>query len=127
METERGQPRLYVAILAGGSGTRLWPLSRAERPKQLLPLAGDRTLIQQTLDRVLPLVPPERVLVLTERSHADAIREQLPELPAPNIVVEPPRRGTASPTSVFQGTACTMRPSRARTPARRPGTPGRKP
>jgi mannose-1-phosphate guanylyltransferase len=95
LETERRPSRLYVAILAGGSGTRLWPLSRAERPKQLLPLAGQRTLIQQTLDRVLHLVPPERVLVLTERSHADAVREQLPELPPSNIVVEPARRGTA--------------------------------
>jgi len=92
---DRANPSLYVAILAGGSGTRLWPLSRAGRPKQLLALAGDRTLIQQTLDRVTPLVPPERVLVLTERSHAAAVREQLPEVPAENVVVEPARRGTA--------------------------------
>jgi len=86
----------YVAILAGGSGTRLWPLSRSRRPKQLLPLLGDRSLIQATVDRVTPLVPPERILVITEASHADDLRAQLPELPAENIIVEPVRRGTAA-------------------------------
>jgi mannose-1-phosphate guanylyltransferase len=86
----------YVAILAGGSGTRLWPLSRSRRPKQLLPLLGDRSLIQATVDRVQPLVPPERILVITEASHADELRAQLPKLPAENVVVEPMRRGTAA-------------------------------
>jgi len=86
----------YVAILAGGSGTRLWPLSRSHRPKQLLPLLGDRSLIQATVDRVAPLVPHECILVITEASHAEDLRAQLPELPADNIVVEPTRRGTAA-------------------------------
>lgn len=85
----------HVVILAGGEGTRLWPLSRGRRPKQLLRLNGDRSLIQQTVDRVLPLVPAERVLVVTERSHADELRAQLPELPPANILVEPTRRNTA--------------------------------
>jgi len=84
-----------VVILAGGSGTRLWPLSRSHRPKQLLTFAGERSLLQSTFDRVRPLMPPERVVVMTEQSHADGIREQLPELPAENVVVEPARRGTA--------------------------------
>ncbi len=88
-------PGSYVAILAGGEGTRLWPLSRSRRPKQLLRLASSRSLIQQTVDRVLPLVPPERVFVVTERSHADDLREQLPELPDRNVLVEPTRRNTA--------------------------------
>jgi mannose-1-phosphate guanylyltransferase len=86
----------YVAILAGGSGTRLWPLSRSRRPKQLLPLIGDRSLIQATVDRVAALVPHECILVITEASHADDLRAQLPELPTENIVVEPMRRGTAA-------------------------------
>ena len=86
----------YAAILAGGSGTRLWPLSRSRRPKQLLALLGDRSLIQATVDRVAPLVPHERILVITEASHAEDLRAQLPELPPENIIVEPMRRGTAA-------------------------------
>jgi mannose-1-phosphate guanylyltransferase len=85
----------FVTILAGGSGTRLWPLSRSHHPKQLLALSGERSLLQSTVDRIVPLVSPDRILVLTERSHADGIREQIPEVPAENIVVEPVRRGTA--------------------------------
>ena len=86
---------MYVAILAGGSGTRLWPLSRSKRPKQLLPLITDRSLIQETVDRIEPLVPPARTFVVTERSHAGDIKTQLPGIPDRNIVIEPVRRGTA--------------------------------
>jgi mannose-1-phosphate guanylyltransferase len=86
----------HVAILAGGEGTRLWPLSRSRRPKQLLQLSGERTMIQQTVDRLLPLVDPERILIVTERSHAEDLRAQLPELPDSSILVEPTRRGTAA-------------------------------
>jgi mannose-1-phosphate guanylyltransferase len=89
-------PDTHVAILAGGEGTRLWPLSRSRRPKQLLQLSGERTLIQQTVDRLRPLVDAERVLIVTERSHADDLRAQLPELPDSSILVEPTRRGTAA-------------------------------
>jgi mannose-1-phosphate guanylyltransferase len=86
----------HVVILAGGEGTRLWPLSRSRRPKQLLRLSGQRSLIQQTVDRLLPLVDPGRILIVTERSHANDLRAQLPELPDSSIVVEPTRRGTAA-------------------------------
>jgi mannose-1-phosphate guanylyltransferase len=85
----------FVTVLAGGSGTRLWPLSRSARPKQLLPLTSDRSLIQDTLLRLKLVVPPERTLILTEASHADELREHAAEIPAENIVVEPARRGTA--------------------------------
>jgi mannose-1-phosphate guanylyltransferase len=85
-----------VCVLAGGGGTRLWPLSRGHQPKQILALAGQRTLIQDTVDRLLPIVPAERVLVVTEQSHADDLRQQIPELPAENFLVEPARRGTAT-------------------------------
>src|SRR6185312_5482018 len=86
----------HIAILAGGEGTRLWPLSRSRRPKQLLQLGGDRTLIQSTVDRLRPLVAPEQILIITEQSHAEDLHAQLPELPASSIIVEPTRRGTAA-------------------------------
>jgi mannose-1-phosphate guanylyltransferase len=86
----------HIAILAGGEGTRLWPLSRSRRPKQLLQLGGERTLIQRTVDRLRPLVPAEHILIITEQSHADDLHSQLPELPDSSIIVEPTRRGTAA-------------------------------
>src|SRR5579883_2145495 len=85
---------MYVVILAGGSGTRLWPRSRRRRPKHLLELVTERSMLQETFDRVSGAVPADNVLVVTEASHADAIREQLPELPDENVLVEPTRRGT---------------------------------
>src|SRR5438045_1228591 len=89
-------PDAHVVVLAGGEGTRLWPLSRSRRPKQLLKLGGERSLIQRTVDRLRPLVAPEHILIVTERSHADDLHAQLPELPPSSIIVEPTRRGTAA-------------------------------
>jgi mannose-1-phosphate guanylyltransferase len=86
---------VHVTILAGGSGTRLWPLSRQDRPKQLLNLVGERSMLQQTVDRVLPLVPPERLYILTGPDHAALIHEQLPQIPPENIFIEPSPKGTA--------------------------------
>jgi len=85
---------MYVVILAGGSGTRLWPRSRKQRPKHLLDLVTERSLLQETFERVNQVVPESNILVVTEQSHADVIREQLPSLPARNVLVEPTRRGT---------------------------------
>src|SRR5919204_221453 len=92
-------PHLYAVILAGGSGMRFWPLSRELFPKQLLRVLSDRTLLQQTVERVLPLIPVERVLVVTGAMHAEAVSLQVsPELrlPKANILVEPISRNTAS-------------------------------
>lgn len=88
-------PDHYVALLAGGSGTRFWPLSRRLRPKQLLPLVGGRTLLRATYDRVCALVPPERVIVVTGRHLEAAIRADLPMLPPENVLAEPTARNTA--------------------------------
>lgn len=85
---------LWAVIPAGGSGTRLWPLSRAARPKFLLPLLGDRSLLQQTFDRVSRHTPAERILVVCGPAHAAAIARQLPELPEGNIIIEPTPNGT---------------------------------
>jgi mannose-1-phosphate guanylyltransferase len=86
---------IYAVIMAGGSGTRLWPLSRQQRPKQALPLIGRRTLFQEAIDRIRPLIPPERILTVTRREHAALLRDQAPELPLENFVIEPEGRGTA--------------------------------
>ncbi len=86
---------LHAVVMAGGSGTRFWPKSRRNRPKQLLNLHGDATMLQQTVSRVAPLVPPERVLIITGADQAEAVRAQLPEVPAGNVVAEPCPRDTA--------------------------------
>jgi mannose-1-phosphate guanylyltransferase len=84
----------HVVVLAGGSGTRLWPRSREKSPKHLLTLHGGQSLLQSTLERVRRLT--EDVYVVTERSQVNSIREQLPELPDERFIIEPARRGTAS-------------------------------
>ena len=88
---------MYVVIPAGGSGTRLWPLSRAANPKFLHPLTGDgRTLIQATIDRLAALAPPERTFVVTGGAHVASIARQIPDLPDANILVEPTPRDSAA-------------------------------
>ena len=86
---------LHAIIMAGGAGTRFWPESRQLRPKQLLPLVAERSMLQLTLDRLEGLVPPERTLVVTSAALADAVAEQLPQLPAQSIIGEPCKRDTA--------------------------------
>jgi mannose-1-phosphate guanylyltransferase len=87
---------LHAIVLAGGSGTRFWPRSRAGLPKQFLKLGGQRTLIQATVDRLQGLVPHERVFVVTGEAHRSLVNEQLPELDPSNVLVEPERRDTAA-------------------------------
>jgi mannose-1-phosphate guanylyltransferase len=82
-------------IMAGGRGTRFWPLSRLRRPKQLLPLGTGDSLLRDTWDRVVSVSGPERILVITHASQADAVRAALPELPADHVVAEPCGRNTA--------------------------------
>lgn len=86
---------MQALILAGGSGTRFWPLSRKQRPKQLLALEGERSLLQETVDRLSPLIPPESVWICTTEQLAEAVREQLPEVPARQVLAEPEGRNTA--------------------------------
>ena len=86
----------WAVIMAGGSGTRFWPLSRKARPKQLLPLAGgDASLLAETVRRIAPLIPPERVVVVTAEHLAEAIRAALPAVPPENVLAEPVGRNTA--------------------------------
>ncbi|MFN8381784.1 MAG: mannose-1-phosphate guanylyltransferase [Anaerolineales bacterium] len=86
----------YAVIMAGGGGTRLWPVSRKERPKQLLPLLGQDTLFQSTVARLKNLFPPERILVVTVEEQAREMKLQAPEIPEENYLIEPAPRGTAS-------------------------------
>lgn len=83
-------------ILAGGVGSRFWPLSTPERPKQLLPLVSAQPMLRDTLDRLAPVAPPGRTLVLTNASLVPAIRVLAPELPPDNVVAEPRPAGTAA-------------------------------
>ena len=84
---------MIAVIIAGGSGTRLWPLSTSTQPKQLLALTSERTMVQQAYDRARKL--GDTIYVVTEASHAGALRAQLPELPDEAFLIEPGRRGTA--------------------------------
>jgi len=86
---------LHAVIMAGGAGTRFWPASRATQPKQLLNLVGEQTMIQETLARVTGLVSVQDALVVTNQSLVEAIREQLPSLPADAVIGEPCKRDTA--------------------------------
>ncbi len=86
---------LHAMIMAGGGGTRFWPRSRNARPKQFLSFAGDRSLLQGTLDRIAAVIPPENSWVITGAAYTGETAKQLPELPASQIVGEPCRRDTA--------------------------------
>lgn len=88
--------RTYAVILAGGGGTRLWPVSRRHHPKQVIPLVEKRSLFQTTIGRLEGLFPPERILVVTVRDQAEALRAQAPGIPGDNFLLEPEPRGTAS-------------------------------
>ncbi|MGA1984138.1 MAG: mannose-1-phosphate guanylyltransferase [Acidobacteriaceae bacterium] len=91
----KAEPRFAPVILAGGSGTRFWPRSRRARAKQVLALDGERTMIQQTLDRLLTLAAAEDVWVITNELLDEVIAEQLPQIPRANILSEPVARNTA--------------------------------
>lgn len=86
---------LCALIMAGGKGTRFWPLSTEEKPKQFLNLIGEDTMIQMTVNRIKPIIPIDRIFVCTGKKYVDLVKEQLPELPETNIIVEPEGRNTA--------------------------------
>ncbi len=87
---------MYAVILAGGGGTRLWPLSRAARPKPFLPLTGEETLLQGTVARLRPLIEPGDVHLVADGRYAGLVRQQLVEVPEANLVTEPVGRNTAA-------------------------------
>jgi mannose-1-phosphate guanylyltransferase len=94
---------IYALILAGGSGERFWPLSRRARPKQLLKLVSDKTLLEETVSRLAGFVPRENILILTNVEQEAGVRQLLPELPADNIIAEPAKRDTAAAVALGVG------------------------
>jgi mannose-1-phosphate guanylyltransferase len=86
---------MYAVLMAGGKGTRFWPKSRAARPKQLLNIIGEATMLQATVNRIRPLIPLENIYVVVGRDIEHEVRQQLPEIPEGNILVEPSAKNTA--------------------------------
>ena len=86
---------LCALIMAGGKGTRFWPLSTEDKPKQFLKLIGDKTMIQMTVERILPIIPMDRIYICTGERYVDLIKEQVPNLSVENIIIEPEGRNTA--------------------------------
>src|SRR5664279_1235946 len=110
---------MYAVIMAGGGGTRLWPLSRAARPKPFLALLGERSLLQASVARLSPLVDVNDVYIVTDGRYADLVHAQLPVLPPGNLLREPMGRNTAAAVAL----AAVLRPmgSRNRLPGGRSG------
>ncbi len=100
---------LHALIMAGGGGTRFWPRSRQNKPKQFLALAGERTLLQQTVERIEALVPPERTWVVTGAAYVTETARQLPQMPADRIIGEPCGRDTAPCIAPGRGAICCAR------------------
>src|ERR1700690_3161724 len=86
----------FVIIMAGGRGERFWPVSREKTPKQLVTLLGNRSFLQQAIDRVLPLAPLKNILIITNAVQAPEVRRQLPKLPKENVIAEPVGRDTCA-------------------------------
>lgn len=86
---------LFAVIMAGGQGTRLWPRSRHKRPKQLLDIVGSKSMIQQTVGRIRPIIPDERIFIVSNEIHVEELKNHIPFVPESNIVVEPIGRNTA--------------------------------
>src|SRR5213595_378259 len=96
MKSKSAPKDRFVIIMAGGRGERFWPVSREKTPKQLLTLLGNRSFLQQAVERVLPLVPIKNVLVITNEAQAPEVRKQLPKLPKENVIAEPVGRDTCA-------------------------------
>jgi mannose-1-phosphate guanylyltransferase len=94
--TSKSNPDRFVIIMAGGRGERFWPLSREQTPKQLIKLLGNKSFLQEAVERVLPLVPLKNIFIITNAVQAPEVRRQLPKLPKDNVVAEPVGRDTCA-------------------------------
>src|SRR5262245_38719454 len=96
MKQQADSKNRFVIIMAGGRGERFWPVSREKTPKQLLTLLGKKSFLQETVDRVLPLVPAKNIFVITNETQLPEVRKQLPKIPKANLVAEPIGRDTTA-------------------------------
>ena len=95
-KSKSNAPDRYVIIMAGGRGERFWPVSREKTPKQLITLLGGKSFLQQAVDRVLPIVPLDNILIITNETQAPEVRRQIPKLPKQNVIAEPVGRDTCA-------------------------------
>lgn len=100
----------YIVIMAGGSGTRLWPLSRKSRPKQFQSFVSEKTMIQETFDRITPIIPREHIFVSTTQAYRPLVLEQLPDILPENVLVEPETRNTAPAIALVATLVATQDP-----------------
>ena len=91
----KNRERAYAVVMAGGRGERFWPLSTGDTPKPFLPILGEKSMLQMTVERIIPLIPLPRILVVVGKEHLKVAQEQLPELPEENFLVEPIGKDTA--------------------------------
>ncbi len=110
----------WAVVMAGGYGERFWPRSRRKQPKQLLPIVGDKTMIQQTVERVRPLVSDARIVVVTNQEQAPLVRKQLPRVK--HIIAEPMGRNTAPAIGVATAVIGKQDPTRSWRSCRRTRT-----
>src|SRR5258708_24432448 len=96
MKGKQDNKNRFVIIMAGGGGERFWPVSREKTPKQLITLIGNKSFLQQAVDRVAPIVPMKNILVITNEVQAPEVRKQLPKLPKENVIAEPVGRDTCA-------------------------------
>src|SRR5882724_8452520 len=96
MKTKPDNKDRFVIIMAGGRGEHFWPVSREKTPKQLIKLLGDKSFLQQTVERVLPVVPFKNIFIITNEAQAAEVRKQLPKLPKENVIAEPVGRDTCA-------------------------------
>ena len=112
MPSQSAFAHAYAVVMAGGSGTRFWPLSRRKHPKQLLELFGHGTLLEQAVARLRPIIPPERTYIYTNELIWREVCQRLPDVPRAQIVAEPASRNTAPTLGVAAHEICRRDPAR---------------
>ena len=104
---------IRAVIMAGGVGTRFWPLSRKQKPKQFLPIISDKTMIEETALRLLPLISPAQIHTIADRSQTKTIQKLVPQIPVDNFLIEPQGKNTAPSLMLATATIYIQNPEAA--------------